>query len=84
MKVQPPQDTPGQLRYTTRQINNKSEPNTGTGERLAYSVSEVAAMLNLSTKSVRRLANRGLLKPCKALRHLRFTRADVENLLANR
>ena len=64
-------------------INKKFELNTGTGERLAYSVGEVAAMINVSPKSIRALVKRGLLKPSRALRHLRFTRADVEKLLAN-
>ncbi len=50
--------------------------------RLAYSVREVAAMLNVSSKSVRRLLARDLLKASKALRHLRITRASLESFLA--
>ena len=50
--------------------------------RLAYSTQEVAAMLNISTKTVRRLVCRGLLKPSRALRHLRFSREEVQHFLA--
>lgn len=49
--------------------------------RLAYRVDEVAAMLGISGKSVRRLIARGLLKPSKALRHLLITRQELDRFL---
>lgn len=49
--------------------------------RLAYSVREVAELLGVSEKSIRRLIARQLLRPSKALRHLRIPRAEVERFL---
>ncbi len=49
--------------------------------RLAYRVDEVAKMLGISEKSVRRLIARGLLKPSKVLRHLLIPHQQVEGLL---
>ena len=50
--------------------------------RLAYSVQEVAVMLNVSTKTVYNLIDRKLLRASKALRHIRITRMSVEEFLA--
>ena len=50
-------------------------------ERIFYSVSEVAAMFNISEKSVYRLLERGLLKSSSALRHKRILRASVETFV---
>jgi len=50
--------------------------------RLAFSVQETAAMLNVSTKSVRRLIDRGLLSASRGLRHLRITRRSIDAYLA--
>ena len=55
--------------------NEKSLP------RLVYSVEEVASMLNVSSKTVYRLVDRGLLKATKALRHLRITASSIEQFL---
>lgn len=52
-----------------------------TPERLAYSAREVASMLNISTKSVYRLCQRGLLRRSNALRTLLITRSSVEEFL---
>ena len=49
--------------------------------RLAYRVDEVAEMLGISQKSVRRLIARRLLKPSKALRHLLIPRRQIEEVL---
>jgi excisionase family DNA binding protein len=51
------------------------------GCRLAFSVKEVALILGLSEKSVRRLIYRGLLRSSKALRHLRIPRSEIEKFL---
>jgi excisionase family DNA binding protein len=50
-------------------------------ERMFYSVSEVAAMFNISEKSVYRLLERGLLKSSSALRHKRISRESVEKFV---
>jgi excisionase family DNA binding protein len=50
-------------------------------ERLAFSVREVALLLGISEKSVRRLILRELLHPSRALRHLRIPRAELERFL---
>ena len=49
--------------------------------RLAYRVHEVAEMLGISEKSVRRLIARRLLTPSKVLRHLLIPRQQVEALM---
>ena len=49
--------------------------------RLAYRVNEVAEMLGVSEKTVRRLIARGLLRPSKALRHHLIPRSQVEEFL---
>ena len=50
--------------------------------RLALSVKETAAVIGVSVPSVRRLIERGLLRPSRALRHLRISAAEVERFLA--
>ena len=49
--------------------------------RRAFSVKEVALILGISERSVRRLIARGLLKPCRALRHVRIPSEQVDELL---
>lgn len=43
-----------------------------------YTVAEVAAILNVSTKTVRRLVQRELLPRSKAIRHIRIPREAVD------
>ena len=50
-------------------------------ERLAYTVDETAALLGISSKSVRRLLSRGLLKGNRALRIILIPRAEIERFL---
>jgi excisionase family DNA binding protein len=49
--------------------------------RLAFSVAETAQLLGVSTKTVRRLVARGLLRPSRALRHLRLSKAELLRFL---
>ncbi len=49
--------------------------------RLAYSIKEVAVAFGVSEKSVRRLIDRGKLRPSRALRHLRIPKKEVERFL---
>ena len=50
-------------------------------QRLAYSLKETAAMLGICEKSVRRLIHRGLIRPCRALRHILIPRTEIERFL---
>ncbi|MGO8930963.1 MAG: helix-turn-helix domain-containing protein [Limisphaerales bacterium] len=50
--------------------------------RLFYSASEVGEMFSISTKSVYRLLDRGLLKSSNAWRHKRISRASIDEFIA--
>lgn len=54
---------------------------SGRMERVFYSVSEVAEMFGVSTKSIRRLLARGLLKSSSALRHKRISRTSIDEFM---
>ena len=82
----------GELRKTEQwneTTPNSEGPNTkssahasiGACERMAFSLEECAKLLGISVKSVRRLIERGLLKPSRALRHLRISRVEIEKFL---
>ena len=49
--------------------------------RLAYSVKEAAEILGVSDKTIRRLVDRGLLKPSRAIRHLLIPGKELERFL---
>lgn len=49
--------------------------------RMAYSIREAAEMLGVSEKSVRRLIDRRLLRPSRALRHLLIPKKEIERFL---
>ena len=51
--------------------------------RIAYSINEVAQMMSVCPRTVRRLISRGLLKKSKALRHIRIPAAELERFLAD-
>jgi excisionase family DNA binding protein len=48
---------------------------------LAYTVEEAATALNVSTKTIRRLLDRGILTACKAIRKKLIPRSQIENFL---
>ena len=50
-------------------------------EPLAYTVTEAAAALNVSTKTIRRLLWRGKLTSCKVLRKILIPREQIANFL---
>lgn len=50
-------------------------------EPLLYDIKQAAAVLNCSTKSIRRLIRRGLLKPCSALRKVLIPRKQIEDFI---
>ena len=54
-------------------VNITGQPETHCGlPRLAYTVSEVAAMYKLSEKTIYRHVKAGRLRVCKNIRHLRI------------
>jgi len=50
-------------------------------EPLTYDIKQAAAALNCCTKSIRRLIQRGYLRPCKALRKILIPRTQIEAFL---
>lgn len=52
--------------------------------RIAVSIKTASIMLEVSEKSIRRLIERGLLKPNRALRVLRIPVSQIEELLSGR
>lgn len=49
--------------------------------RLAFSIQETAQMLGVCDKSIRRLIDRGLIRPSRALRHLLIPKDEIERFL---
>ena len=56
-------------------------PSSTRPEKLALNLKEASHALSLSPVTVKRLVRRGLLKPCKAVRHLIFSRRELERFL---
>ncbi len=48
-----------------------------------YSIKEAAVELNLSEATVRRLISRGLLRPSRAIRHIRIPREQLDEFAPN-
>ena len=48
---------------------------------LLLNLKEASQILNCSTKSVRRLIDRGLLRANRALRHIRVSRAELKRFV---
>lgn len=57
-----------------------ARPQSSNG-RLAFSVKETAELLGVSDKTVRRLINRRLLRPSRALRTHLIPRKEIERFL---
>jgi len=53
----------------------------GHGDKLAHSVAETATILGISTRSVHRLIERGLLRRSKALRKILIPHSEIEKFL---
>jgi len=52
-------------------------------ERRAYKIQEAAEIIGVKPISIRRLISRGLLKPCRVLRHVLIPGAEIDRLLNN-
>ena len=62
----------------------KSNQNTTTGlPRRALKINEAAQVLGVKAITVRRLIQRGLLHPCRVLRHPLIPIEQIEALLSN-
>jgi excisionase family DNA binding protein len=59
----------------------KAQTPEGGLPRLAYTVKETAVILGISTISVYRLIERGLLRSSSALRHKVIPAAEIERFL---
>jgi excisionase family DNA binding protein len=55
------------------------EKRTAPERKRFYTMKEAAVELSLSTKTVRRLIDRGLLRPSKATRLIRISNDELEN-----
>lgn len=49
--------------------------------KLAYKIKEVADLISVTPITVRRLIERGELKPVRSLRHVLISRAEIERFL---
>jgi excisionase family DNA binding protein len=55
------------------------EKRTAPERKRFYTMKEAAVELSFSTKTVRRLIDRGLLRPSKATRRIRISNDELEN-----
>lgn len=51
--------------------------------KLAYKLKEAAALLGVSTTSLRRAIQRGLIKPMRAFRHVLISGAELQRFIDN-
>jgi Helix-turn-helix domain len=63
-------------------VNRRRENPLGIQERGALKLRDAADYLSLSAISVRRLVDRGLLKPNRATRHILFPISELNRFLA--
>ena len=68
------------LEITTSQTPNPA-PATPLPEPLVYDIDQVAAALNVCTKTVRRLIARRKLTSCSALRKVLIPRKQIEDFM---
>jgi len=73
--------TYGDLAAANRLQPGHSAPTGSTPVRLALTVEEAATSLNVSTKTIRRLLDRGILTASKALRKKLIPRSQIEGFL---
>lgn len=68
-------------KMTESPYSNTNPIECGSPSRRAYKIHEVADILGVTSISVRRLIDRGLLRPCRALRHVLVPADEIEKLL---
>ena len=69
--------------HSTSAFAAKAESHEHKPSRRAYKIHEAAEILGITSISVRRLIDRGLLRPCRALRHVLVPVDEIERLLKN-
>jgi excisionase family DNA binding protein len=74
-------DGTADLERPPHRVADMRDTASGPRLRLAFSVKEAAQILGVSEKSVRRLVDRRLLRPSRALRHLLIPRKEIERFL---
>jgi predicted site-specific integrase-resolvase len=57
-------------------------PQTPSLPRRAYKLSEFSTIVGISNTTARRLIKRGLLTPCRVLRHILITHEELERFIA--
>jgi Helix-turn-helix domain len=57
---------------------------TASVEKLAYNTRELCAAIGVSSVTLWRLRQRGLIRPIAGVRHNLFARAEVERFLAGK
>jgi DNA-binding transcriptional MerR regulator len=62
-------------------ISVSQQSGTQPKTRLAYSRSELASLLGVSTRSIQRLENRGLIRSSKALRKKIYSHREAMRFL---
>lgn len=50
-------------------------------QKLLFKLKEASALLGVSTASLRRAIQRGLIKPVRAFRHVLISRAELERFI---
>ncbi len=74
-------ETGDALRPLPYLIPAKDKPVRNDPQQLVYTPKQAAQALGISTVSLWRLEKRGLIKPSRALRTPRFTRAEIDRFL---
>lgn len=64
--------------------STQSDPVSNNVPRLTYTKAELTKTLGLSSITIYRLEQRGLLHPVQGIRHKLFTVAEVDGFLARR
>jgi excisionase family DNA binding protein len=65
--------------FPSKSLAASSGNSKPAGDKWLFSVKDTAAALDVSEVTVRRLIARGLLRPNRALRHLRISREQIEH-----
>lgn len=56
-------------------------PKPTSANRLAYKLSEASAIIGVSTVSIRRAIDRGLIRPSRAFRHIIISADELQRFL---
>jgi excisionase family DNA binding protein len=59
----------------------RTKTDTNQPAKRAVKISEAAVLLGVSDSSVRRLISRGIIKPCRVLRHLLIPLIQIDQII---